>query len=74
MENLRQDVLDHFQHKMIPAISVLQAHSDVNSANDSINPPSVAPVKSLDDFGEEVLKCCEGLTLHQVKFKSYQYV
>ena len=70
MENLRPDVLDHFQHKMIPTILALQARSDVSSTDDSIHQQSVAPVKSLDEFGDEILRCCEGLTLYQVNQES----
>ena len=71
MENLRPDVLDHFQHKMIPTILALQACSDISSTDDSIHQQSVAPVKSLDEFGDEILRCCEGLTLYQVNQESY---
>ena len=65
------DVLEHFQQKMMPTISSLQARSDIYQGNISEEP--LPPVQSLDEFGKEVVQCCEGTALYKVKTSVCNY-
>ena len=75
MQFLRADILEHFQLNMAPTISLRQGITD------SALMPSMhtkAPVCSLDAFGEEMLECCQGLSVHKVIFQlsvhNYKYI
>lgn len=62
--DIEEELFKHFQQKMAPIIVNLQAGDASNSA---IGPSASLPsVKSLDELGSEIVKCCEGLNIYQV--------
>lgn len=75
MQFLHAEILEHFQSNMAPTISMLQGSTD------NVSVPAMhtrAPVCSLDDFGEEMLECCQGLNIYkvilQLPMHNYQYI
>lgn len=63
----REELLEHFQLKMAPTITMLQGGGTENpTMADSNSASTRQPVHSLNAFGEELLECCQGLDLYKV--------
>ncbi len=82
--DIEEELLQHFQQKMAPNILNLQAGDARNSAigpsaslpsaslpSASIPSASLPAVKSLDELGSEIVKCCASLKIYQVIISSY---
>ena len=69
-KDLGQEILEHFKVRMAPSIVVLQAAGHTPTGSQCTTPSSCGvparPVKSLDEFGEELLVCCQGLHHYDV--------
>ena len=67
---LRDDLLEHFCSKMCPSIVALQVdnQTSIDVASSVMQQPFTckAPVVSLDEFGQELLDCCEGHHIYDV--------
>ena len=70
MEYLCDDLLEHFCSKMCPSIVALQVDNQKTKAvaSSMMQQPFTckAPVVSLDEFGQELLDCCEGHHIYDV--------
>ena len=70
MEYLCDDLLEHFCSKMCPSIVALQVDNQTSkdAASSVMQQPLTckAPVVSLDEFGQELLDCCEGHHIYDV--------
>lgn len=63
MEEFEDEVFDYFEEHMAKNIISLQSSSE--------NPLPVqvlesSPIKSLDELGKEIVKCCKGLQMQKV--------
>ena len=66
MEFMREELMEHFAQKMVPYIARLQPAPKPTQQASSASTP-VAGAASLDAFGEEILECCQSLSLYQVR-------
>ena len=79
MEYICEEIMEHFRSKMAPVVAKLQAgtqtsmDADQSSNSASIIYSSEVPVGSLDAFGEELLQCCQGLHLYDVRVMIFRF-
>ena len=68
MEYLCNDLLEHFCSKMCPSIVALQVQTTKDAASSVMQQSFTCktPVVSLDEFGQELLDCCEGHHIYDV--------
>ena len=71
MENLTDEILAHFSAQMAPTIIKLQQTMTNQAAKTKEGPTSQSlskTVNTMDELGEEIVSCCEGLHIYEVSY------
>ena len=63
MVNIEQELFEHFRKKMIPCIIELQCPDGERT---TVTSKREFSPRTVDELGEELVKCCEGLHLYDV--------
>ena len=64
MDHIEDELFDYFKNNMVPYILDLQCHDDGPSVSTASTLST--SVHTVDDLGEELVKCCAGLHLYDV--------
>lgn len=66
MVNFEEELFEHFREKMIPCIIELQCPDGEPNGSVTVTSKSEFSPRTVDELGEELVKCCEDLHLYDV--------